>query len=162
MKLRNKKSGVIAEFGYIKDLIGCVEMMVRVEGKPVFKTYDAMIEIMDEWEDYDDHGEYWTLDGYGEIMRTKYDELGTGATKRDIELGNYFKSRKEAERAVNKLKAFKKLKDLGFRFDGIRFRENNVFIKVKIDADHEFTDADAKKFNQLMHFVFGGDHGRKY
>ena len=32
------------------------------------------------------------------------------------EIGNYFLSREEAERAVEKLKAWKRLKDKGFRF----------------------------------------------
>lgn len=34
------------------------------------------------------------------------------------QIGNYFKTKEEAEKAVEKLKAWKRLKDKGFRFTG--------------------------------------------
>ena len=35
-----------------------------------------------------------------------------------MQMGNYFETQEEAEKAVEKLKAWKRLKDKGFRFNG--------------------------------------------
>ena len=41
------------------------------------------------------------------------------------EIGNYFLSREEDEKAVEKLKAWRRLKDKGFRFDGYDVAHNS-------------------------------------
>lgn len=65
-------------------------------------------------EDYEEPKEYWHIFGTN-ITKTQegLDEL---YDKRNKEIGNHFSSQEEAEKAVEKLKAWTRLKDKGFRF----------------------------------------------
>lgn len=105
MQLRNKKTGEIVVFGEgIVDLsqIGC-------------KNVAEMIEA--GWEDYEEpkHDYYFIRDG-GNIDCHWYQKLGE-ITERRKEIGNYFETEEEAEKAVEKLKAWKRLRGKGFRFN---------------------------------------------
>ena len=102
MKLRNKKTGEIVVFGEgIVDLnrIGCKNVAEMMEAG---------------WEDYEEPKGYWYINEFGtptEITHTReniYD-------KQRKEFGNYFETEEEAEKAVKKLEAWKRLKDKGFR-----------------------------------------------
>lgn len=42
------------------------------------------------------------------------------------EIGNYFETKEDAEKAVKKLKAWKRLKDNGFKFEGIENRSHRI------------------------------------
>ena len=57
--------------------------------------------------------EYWYIDINGEIMS---DNVEDDTVKVMREIGNYFETKEEAEKAVEKLKAWKRLKDNGFEF----------------------------------------------
>lgn len=107
MKLRNKKTGEIKAF----------DEVMREAYK--WNNYNSLAELNEEWEDYQEPKECWYIDWNGEVQHFKnwhfsFDE--------DIEqckqIGNYFKTKEEAEKAVEKLKAWKRLKDKGFKFDG--------------------------------------------
>lgn len=94
MKLRNKNTGEIVVFGEgIVDLnqIGC-------------KNVAEMIEA--GWEDYKEK-EYFYLDMDGDIRHTTNQAM----VMYSKELGNCFETEEEAEKAVKKLKAWKRLKD---------------------------------------------------
>ena len=83
MKLRNKKTGEISEVNFI----------------PHGTT---LAELNAEWEDYEDQDEYWYTDSEGNVDSCKkFDELDRPAK----EIGNYFETKAEAEKAVEKLKA---------------------------------------------------------
>lgn len=67
--------------------------------------------------------EYYYYIGYkNDIRRTKYHHTSNFAdnqvTMTRKEIGNCFDTIEEAEKAVEKLKAWKRLKDKGFRFNG--------------------------------------------
>ncbi|MBQ8984304.1 HNH endonuclease [Candidatus Saccharibacteria bacterium] len=73
-----------------------------------------------EWkyeEDYEEPKEWWYLDVDGEVCSLSDED---DMTKDMKYIGNYFETKEEAERAVEKLKAWKRLKDKGFRFEGIK------------------------------------------
>lgn len=128
MKLRNKKTGEIVIFGEgIVDLnqIGCKNVAEMMEAG---------------WEDYEEpkDNNYWYIDSLGKIEfhSTILDEIaGTpnNAMIRKI-IGNYFESREEAEKAVEKLKAWKRLKDKGFRFSTFAYTELCDYARVNISA----------------------------
>ena len=68
--------------------------------------------------------EYYYYIGYkNDIRRTKYHHTSNFAdnqvTMTRKEIGNCFDTIEEAEKAVEKLKAWKRLKDKGFRFTGL-------------------------------------------
>lgn len=101
MKLRNKKTGEIVVFGEgIVDLrrIGCANVAEMIEAG---------------WEDYKEK-EYFYLNMDGDIRHT----TNKAMVKYSKEIGNCFSTKEEAEKAVEKLKAWKRLKDKGFRFCG--------------------------------------------
>ena len=112
MKLRNKKTGEIAK------IVGYVNINDRMffrfeDDKDTYKKeYNSLAELNEEWEDFEEDRIYWFIDVDGEI---KSKELGWFNQAQD-NIGNRFKTKEEAEKAVEKLKAWKRLKDKGFRF----------------------------------------------
>lgn len=107
IKLRNKKTGAIYN---IED----IDLGTSVDGIWLGMTkYDSLAELNEEWEDYEEPEEYWWIDASSMYMVRKV--LSTHGNI-DKEIGNYFGTEEEAEKAVEKLKAWKRLKDKGFRF----------------------------------------------
>ena len=103
MKLRNKKTGEILE----PRTIG-FEMYSFNE-----RQFDSLAELNEEWEDYEEPRDFWYINSEGDAESCiRNDELDKSAK----EIGNYFETKEEAEKAVEKLKAWKRLKDEGFRF----------------------------------------------
>ena len=110
MKLRNKKT---------REIVDRVDITIREEGVVLNndETYNSLTELNAEWEDASEEPkEYWYLSGVGEIVYMEDD--GSKFDKDHKFIGNYFKTKEEAEKAVEKLKAWKRLKDKGFRFNG--------------------------------------------
>lgn len=107
MKLRNKKTGEIIDI-----YKGKITLHYNQGRKTI---YFKSLEDLEEWEDYEEPKEYWyydtTKNGIEKITHLEDKE-------KDQEIGNYFKTKEEAEQAVEKLKAWKRLKDKGFRFNG--------------------------------------------
>ena len=67
------------------------------------------------------------------------------------EIGNYFETKEEAEKAVEKLKAWKRLKDKGFKFDNV----NVCWIEftLKSATSNEVYEQGQKD----LHLLFGGE-----
>ena len=88
------------------------------------KRTNRIIEIdtIDDWEqvkDYEKSKEFWYITAWGQIREINPEEdltLFPSRLETMKEIGNYFGTREEAEKAVEKLKAWKRLKDKGFRF----------------------------------------------
>ena len=99
MKLKNKKTGEIID---IKDALR--------------DSYDYPNHylISSDWEDYEEPKGYWFINSLGEIICPYNPRLLPKGSK---EIGNYFETKEEAEQAVEKLKAWKRLKDRHFKFD---------------------------------------------
>lgn len=109
MKLKNKKTG---EMG---DLIIDKALLIVRTGT-AWMHYSSLAELNEEWEDYEEPKTFFTIYYDGTISEFKD---GDDEQIRDMKaIGNYFSSRGEAEKAVEKLKALKRLKDKGFRFEG--------------------------------------------
>ena len=149
MKLRNKQTGEIVVFGEgIVDLniIGC---------KNVAEMIDA------GWTDYEEPKDIWWLDNEGNVNHTTR-EIDF-CFEKNREIGNYFETREEAEKAVEKLKAWKRLKDIGFEFKGwkhkplISYHYDTVRQK---DGYKIFIEAYADRLAEYMAYLdllFGGE-----
>lgn len=110
--------------------------------------FNSLKDLTEHWEDYEEPKEYWyicTTRNY-EITRVIIDD-GTDFDRlqKDKEIGNYFVTLEEAEQAVEKLKAWKRLKDLGFRFNGFKdgligwtFNGKEVSMKEGLDCWEDF------------------------
>lgn len=82
-------------------------------------------------EDYEEPKEYWYIDWNGEVCRS---DIHDERTKRMKQIGNYFETKEEAEKAVRKLKAWKRLKDREFDFIELRapnYGGNSDIITIK-------------------------------
>lgn len=113
MELRNKKTGEITNS---KDVL-TDEFIKDLFNKDFNYFISKLDKLQEEWEGYEEMGGYWFINEFGtpsEITHAReniYD-------KSRKNFGNYFETKEEAEKAVEKLKAWKRLKDKGFRFNG--------------------------------------------
>lgn len=107
------------EFRYLQsDYIAPLVLTTYENDKPEMYKYNSLAELNADWEDVpEEPKEYWRIDCDGTISRGE-DDFDTPFDNACKEIGNYFSSREEAEKALEKLKAWKRLKDKGFRFNG--------------------------------------------
>ena len=129
MKLKNKKTG---EIGYTA-VLQSKAIVVMDENAIQLGSYTSLAELNEEWEDYEEPKEYWYISWCGNVANDKY--TGIVTDEKCKEIGNYFETVEEAEKAVEKLKAWKRLKDKGFRFkkwesyeetSGLSFPDNDI------------------------------------
>lgn len=110
MKLKNKKTGEIATL----TLSSNGEELLLMKNDEMI-TCEVKLSDLEEWEDAtEEPKEYWYIDYDGGILLGEEDN--SSAEKMMISMGNHFDSLEEVEKAVEKLKAWKRLKDKGFRF----------------------------------------------
>jgi hypothetical protein len=134
MKLRNKITGEIKNFDDI-------QISLYIGGQQSGPFYDSIAELNEEWEDYEEPKEYWCMTSVGKVYSsTNYRVSDIRLYK---EIGNYFETKEEAEKAVEKLRAWKRLTDKGFRFVGWQdsVSDNNPDMALfKLDEDAWETD----------------------
>ena len=107
MKLRNKKTGQEGNFIINKDHFECVDLDYVPE-------YRNLAELNEEWEDYKEP--YYYIDCLGEVLEDGKSYCSDITPETLKEIGNYFSTEEKAKKAVEKLKAWKRLKDKGFKF----------------------------------------------
>lgn len=134
MRLRNKQTGEIVPASNVAVGIG-------EDGK----WYGSLAMLNEEWEDYEELDEIWYIDWKGDIRSADIDNDWAG----EKQIGNYFETKEEAEKAVEKLKAWKRIKDKGFRFTewGIGLNDG-LTIKAKYSGKGIYED---------MMLLFGGE-----
>lgn len=142
MKLRNKKTGEIV----IADI---TRMVSGVE----FECGQTLAELNEEWEDYEEPKEFWCITGRGNIHYLQ--DITDENDKEHREIGNYFEAKEEAEKAVEKLKAWKRLKDKGFRFD--RWDENHHNLGI-IEFSFAKVKDNVRDFQDDLDLLFGGEN----
>ena len=140
MKLRNKRTGEIVDNAYLFYGNG-----MRVH---------SLAEINKEWEDYEKPKGYWYIDYDGRIHKEDY--AIEEEYKDMLEIGNYFETKKEAEKAVEKLKAFKRLKDKGFRFTEW-YPVDEGLPNLKIDANINIPNKNIDNGDIDLNLLFGGE-----
>jgi hypothetical protein len=140
MKLRNKKTGKIGNFcyGYTNEL--CVSWQ-KDDGFWGKQEYKSLAELNEEWEDYEEPKEYFMTE-FGDISPLILPNGEPMFSERHINklkaIGNYFETKEQAEKAVEKLKAWTRLKDKGFKWryyaigDGGQFR---AYFSIKDGVD---------------------------
>ena len=108
-------------------------------------------ELNDGWEDYEEPKGYWYYDTTcGRVEKLNHNE----DKEIDSSIGNCFETKEEAEKAVEKLKAWKRLKDKGISFKP-KVINRRWYLAPK--AKHEQATFDEAKdlFKDIM-FIFGG------
>ena len=147
MKLRNKKTGKIGNFCYGHTNELCVSWQ-KDDGFWEKQEYNSLAELNEEWEDYEEELLYVVSSehrsGYQCVLKEDYPEICKVAK----ELGIGFETEKECQKAVEKLKAWKRLKDKGFRFSHHSFLDRRISYKVPV-AD--------EKIGKDLDLLFGGE-----
>lgn len=117
MKLKNKKTGEIIHTLCQESSTGIAFGVDHHDGNPTMVYYNSLAEINEEWEDYKENEYYYAITGIKAddgITKMKNEHNDMTAFYKSI--GNYFETKEEAEKAVEKLKVWKRLRDKGFRF----------------------------------------------
>ena len=151
MKLKNKISGEIKEFALFDG-----------NGLQGGATLESLTK---EWEDYEEPKEYWFIDEFGMTQQEidyYYEENKSAVHDKRLEVGNYFETKEEAEKAVERLRAWKRLKDAGFRFIDWELDDRTVADgKIWFDlggirqcADEALQD---NEIRDSMKLLFGGE-----
>lgn len=152
MKLRNKKTG---EIGYLIVGKGSDHYVVANEEWDSCGKYHSLTELNEEWEDYEKPKEYWYIDYDGGILCGEIDN--SSAEKMMISMGNHFNSIEEAEKAVEKLKAWKRLKDRGIRIESWTI-DDGLRISICTNIDEEdIYDEDKRRLKPDLDLLFGGE-----
>jgi hypothetical protein len=138
-KLRPTEIGVIKTFSLSPDdEVG--EIAVQCSGCTYY--YNNLAELCEKWEDYEEPKTFFTIYYDGTISEFMD---GDDEQIRDMKaIGNYFETKEEAEKAVEKLKAWKRLKDKGFI-------NEQVFTMNLNWCDPDDDDWEA------FHLLFGGE-----
>ena len=172
MKLKNKKTGEIVDLseGVITDTYGGEKIQI----KPVAISnnegyvYSSLAELNAEWEDAPEEPKgYWFINSSGGVDFIALEDDTAEGIDGSKQIGNYFETREEAELAERKLKAWKRLKDKGFRFTGIAGISNNIYVSFETDSkyrgghvaydEYSNTDNKLKEYNEDLALLFGGE-----
>lgn len=144
MKLRNKKTGEV--YNACRIAFGeSIESLERTQWK-------TLKEFNEDWEDYEEpkECEYWYIEADGKILQCHKPTFINHLLDKQKEIGNYFETREEAEKAVEKLKALKRLKDKGFRFAGWNWPLRVLSFEIDEEELSEETGKD-------IPLLFGGE-----
>lgn len=147
MKLRNKKTGKITKLD-----IHCI----------AGKVYESLAELNEEWEDVPEEPkdkDFWFFDEEGIIRDTKEENWPEESVAAAKEIGNYFETKEEAEKAVEKLKAWKRLKDKGFRFTdwSCDFKHNEIMEVDVYRPNYVSVYTDGGQLQKDLDLLFGGE-----
>lgn len=169
MLLKNKKTGEMGIINYFDNqsiVIYPIDENWDAKGDKKY-VYHSLAELNEEWCDYEEPKEYWFIDEFGLVQKEieyYYEENKEAVHDKRIAVGNYFESKEEAEKAVEKLKAWKRLKEFGFRFidwelDMKTVADGKIWFDIGIN-----TEWDAERLLELkpevkesLNILFGGE-----
>lgn len=164
MRLKNKKTGEIIDLDIANikaefSGISVIPLPIKQGGDEY--VYNSLAELNEEWEDYEELKEYWYVSCGGRVLKAtpdddNYNEKHNAGHK---QIGNYFETEEEAKKIAEKLKAWKRLKDKGFRFDVVPAlghcddEKFDISIIATMPAKWWYND----KVVDDIHYVFGGE-----
>ena len=154
MKLKNKKTG---EIGYLTAGRGVDHYVVVNNEWTSCGKYDSLTELNEEWEDYEEP-EGWCVTMYGGITRIGKNDMTVISDLKEI--GNYFNDKESAYDALDKIKAWKRLKDnCGISFSGINRNRMGrpVSVNLEFNREERTTFSEAKQYTEDLMLLFGGE-----
>ena len=153
MKLRNKKTGEIKDIEFNSLVSGNGDCCALAKGEPEIYVYNSLAELNEEWEDYKD--DCYGITHFGQVRKIDKESDTIESMK---EIGNYFETEEEAEKAVETLKAWKRLKDKGIKIVGWDYSDNVDLNGCKfIDDDFIVGLSDGDIDEEDLDLLFGGE-----
>lgn len=154
MKLRNKKTGEIGYFCFA-NWNDPVLIIMDKDGVQLTK-YTSLVELNEEWGDYEEPKKHYSITQFGDVV-DEVDGYMSETIDEMKQIGNYFESREEAEKAVEKLKAWKRLKDTyHIRFD-LDFVKNIISFTYRLDGTLHSAVNEERIIFEDMKTIFGGE-----
>jgi hypothetical protein len=154
MRLRNKKTGEIRDLTVFSEKFYLEEEF----GKGESIKYNTLAELNKEWEDYEEpkKGTYF-INTQGDVQFWDSSSFAypDDWTKEKL-IGNYFETKEEAEKAVEKLEAWKRLKDHNLRIE----RGQRVFVNAdnKLTSQKPLFVVDTyEEVEEDLDLLFGGE-----
>lgn len=129
-KLRNKKTG---EIGYLIVSKGSEYYTVTNDNWENCGEYDSLADLNEYWEDYEEPKGIQNVELSGVV-----------SSKVNI----YYSTKEEAEKAVEKLKIFNKLKQKGFVFSGWYYSTEGQL--VILADNNEFSETEPEDLTKLF------------
>ena len=123
MRLRNKKTREIGRIAKTKTNDEEIEIITDTK----VYLYTSILKVCQEWEDYEEPKPNWYINDVGEPEQEGKSYVHEMKPEKMKVIGNYFETKEEAEKAVEKLKAWKRLKDAGAEFYGWRRNQTGTY-----------------------------------
>ena len=147
MKLRNKKTG---------EIIDLTDKRLNINSGYKNYGFNSLAELNDDWEDYDETETYFINAVGGVDINALADKKARENFYKQLKaIGNYFETKGEAMKAVEKLKAWKQLED-----DGISFSLEEVKGKPYIEIHSKEENGPVQKVMRIIEnltILFGGE-----
>lgn len=143
MRLRNKRTGEIGlvhcNATMFSNKIGVFIDNNHIDLRNPYKVYDSLAELNAEWEDApEEPKKYWCINwGCAGVCENKYS--GDYMDEFNKAIGNYFSSKEEAEKAVEKLKALTEAKEDGLKIKGYYYNHEDLVILADIGKCNKLT-----------------------
>lgn len=164
MKLKNKQTGEIGlvhcDATMFSNKIGVFIDNNHIDLRNPYKIYDSLAELNADWEDVPEEPKVGYIIDPMEEDCVSADDSGyeESDVKRAKELGIWLETEEEAEKAVEKLKAWQRLKDKGFRF----YRWNKGSLLKSLPNTIEFACDDTEMWTwgdiqDDLDLLFGGE-----
>lgn len=159
MRLKNKQTGAIGlvhcDATMFSNKIGVFIDNNHIDLRNPYKVYDSLAELNAEWEDAPEEPvRHWFISGTRVYEENGYSDEGIASLE---SVGNHFKSREEAEKAVERLRAWKRLKDKGFEFEGHDDRDRGQLGDIVIYAEMPTFEYDDDSTRDDLDLLFGGE-----
>ena len=156
MKLRIKETGEVLEDVKIIDTTLHKIVIQYLDDGILRECTIKNISDIEEVKDYEEpKKKYWFISWYGEIDDETDD--GFEVDKKCKQIGNYFETLEEAEQAVEKLKAWKRLKDTYFVSFDLDFVKNTISFTYRIDGTLHSAVNEERIVFEDMKTIFGGE-----
>lgn len=154
MKLRNKRTGEIDDVSIVHSANKIKGVVEHEDGVQCLFAY-TLKEFNEEWEDCEDETQY-TISDDGEVVPYAVDYIDEGTDKGRKSIGNYFKTKEEAEKAVEKLKAWERMKDTGCKPIAWKWKQDypNDACYVEVVLKCQF---DSGVHDKELDLLFGGE-----
>ena len=127
MKLQNKKTGGLATLVENED---CLTLKTDAG----FHHYLSLAELNEDWEDYEEPKVAYFIDAQGDVC--KFSDNDADDWTKEEQIGNKFETKEEAEKIVEKLKAWKRLKDGGVKFDLATLSDDTTIVMFARKKKH--------------------------
>ena len=166
LRLKDKQTGDVDEY-YLSNDPG-YGVVNASTGR--FIRFNTLAELNEKFEDATEekkyggrvpkrNDRYWYIDAEGNIQSAVWGNIEihlAGVDEKRFECGSAFWTREEAEKAAKRRKAWTRLEDKGFRFDGWEWDIYTQTVTIRLESS-QFEEIISGKLKRDLDLLFGGE-----